>query len=221
MKPSRRELEALARRDPALGAWMRRLPAFPGFPSPGDPRQRTHYDALAGAIVCQQLSTRAAATIWERASALTPGPRFPRTAELLRLPVERLRGAGLSRNKIDALLDLARRVEHGALALPRLSRWSDDRVVEHLIQVRGVGAWTAQMFLLFRLGRLDVLAPADLGVQEGLKLLDRLDERPRPAEVEARAALWRPLRSVGCWTMWRLVDHARQEAARAKPGRAR
>lgn len=216
VRPARKELAALTERDPALGAWMRRLEPFPGFPARDHPRQRTHYDALASAIVHQQLSTKAAATIWRRACALTPGPHFPRAQELLRLPHDRLRAAGLSRNKVEALLDLAAKIERGELALERVARWKDERVVEHLVQVRGIGVWSAQMFLLFRLGRLDVLAPGDLGVQEGVRLLDGLAERPSPATVEERAECWRPLRSVACWTMWRLVDHARRERAAAE-----
>ena len=79
-----------------------------------------------------------------------------------------------------------------------------------MIEVRGIGEWSAQMFLMFRLGRLDVLAPADLGVQEGLRLLDGLKERPSARELALRGAHWRPLASVGCWLMWRLVDEARE-----------
>jgi len=81
-----------------------------------------------------------------------------------------------------------------------------EEVIEHLVQVFGIGVWTAQMFLLFRLGRLDVIAPGDLGLQEGLRLLDGLDQRPTPAELERRAEVWRPLRSVAAWALWRLVD---------------
>ncbi|MBK7874854.1 MAG: DNA-3-methyladenine glycosylase 2 family protein [Planctomycetes bacterium] len=219
MRPAPSELRALARRDPALGAWLRRLEPFPGFPDPRSPRQRTHYDALASAIVYQQLSTQAANTIWRRASELTPGVRFPRPDEVLELADERLRGAGLSRAKVAALKDLARRIEGRELPVRSFARLDDDAIVERLVEVRGIGAWTAQMFLLFRLGRLDVLAPGDLGIQEGVRLLDGLAERPTPRAVEERAERWRPLRSVGCWMMWRLVDHARRAAT--APGRGK
>ena len=87
---------------------------------------------------------------------------------------------------------------------------SDERVIEELVEVRGIGRWSAQMFLMFRLGRLDVLAEGDLGVQEGLRLLDGLDERPSAQEVLQRARSWSPLSSVGCWYMWRLVERERQ-----------
>jgi 3-methyladenine DNA glycosylase/8-oxoguanine DNA glycosylase len=210
MKPTPAELRALARRDPQLGRALRGLPAFPGFPVRSHPRQRSHYASLSSAIVYQQLSTKAAETIWKRVCALDGGAAFPEPALFLAHPDERLRAAGLSRGKIAALRDLCQRIEDGRLALPRLARCSDERVIEELVEVRGIGRWSAQMFLLFRLGRLDVLAEGDLGVQEGLRLLDGLDERPGPAEVLERARSWSPLASVGCWYMWRLVDQDRR-----------
>ena len=94
----------------------------------------------------------------------------------------------------------------GALPLASIGRRADEEVVERLIEVRGVGPWTAQMFLMFRLGRLDVLAPGDLGLQEGLRRLDGLEERPTPRELEARGQAWAPLRSVASWVLWRLSD---------------
>jgi DNA-3-methyladenine glycosylase II len=218
MKPTPRELRALARRDPRLGAWLRRLPPYPGFPDEKNPRQRGHYDALASAIVYQQLSGKAAETIWRRIAALTPGRHFPRHDELLRLEDEALRGAGLSRAKLAALRDLCTRIDCGSLGLRDLARRTDEEIVERLVEVRGIGVWSAQMFLMFRLGRLDVMAPGDLGLQEGLRILDGLEERPTPAEVEQRTAIWSPLRSVGAWTLWRLVEHERAEKhARALP----
>ncbi|MHC4473258.1 MAG: DNA-3-methyladenine glycosylase family protein [Planctomycetota bacterium] len=187
---------------------MRRLPPFPGFPRP-EHRRRSHFQTLASAIVYQQLAGKAAAMIQGRVCALTPGSGFPRPEELLALPEEDLRGAGLSRNKLASLRDLAARVLDGRLKLRSIGRLSDEAVVERLVTVRGIGTWSAQMFLMFRLGRLDVLAPADLGVQEGVRILDGLDARPTPDRVAERAECWRPLRSVGCWFMWRLVEEAR------------
>lgn len=210
MKPSAADLRALARRDPVLGRALRGLPAFPGFPDRKHPRQASHYAALSSAIVYQQLATKAADTIWKRVCALEHDGRFPEPARLLAHDDLTLRGAGLSRGKIAALRDLCTRIEDGRLELERLARRSDERVIEELVEVRGIGRWSAQMFLLFRLGRLDVLAEGDLGVQEGLRLLDGLDGRPGPREVLERARSWSPLSSVGCWAMWRLVDRARQ-----------
>ncbi|MBK7645532.1 MAG: DNA-3-methyladenine glycosylase 2 family protein [Planctomycetes bacterium] len=212
MKPTPAELRALARRDPQLGRALKRLPPFPGFPERGHPRQRSHFASLSSAIVYQQLATKAAETIWKRVCALDGGRAFPEPALFLAHPDEHLRAAGLSRGKIAALRDLCTRIEEGRLVLARLSRLSDERVVEELVEVRGIGRWSAQMFLMFRLGRLDVLADGDLGVQEGLRLLDGLSGRPSAAQVAERARVWSPLASVGCWAMWRLVDE--QRAAR-------
>jgi 3-methyladenine DNA glycosylase/8-oxoguanine DNA glycosylase len=191
---------------------LRRLPAFPGFPDAGIRRIGTCYHFLARSIVYQQLAGKAAETIHGRVCALTPGPRFPSAEELQGLSDQRLRSAGLSRNKLLALRDLARHVEDGQLRFSRIARLSDEAAIEELTTVRGIGVWTAQMFLIFRLGRLDVISEGDLGVQEGLRMLDELDERPGPKELMARAEAWKPLRSVGTWMMWRLVDDARGEA---------
>jgi DNA-3-methyladenine glycosylase II len=206
--PSPDELRALGDRDPALESAADRLPAFPGFPRPRD-RRLTHFQALARSIVYQQLAGRAAATIYRRACALTSGPGLPRPEDFLALPNEVLRGTGLSRPKIAAVRDLAARLGDGRLTLASIGRLSDHRIVERLTAVRGIGVWSAQMFLLFRLGRLDVMPATDLGVREGIRVLDGLPERPPPADVLARSETWRPLRSVASWVLWRLVEAGR------------
>ncbi|HJP02566.1 MAG TPA: DNA-3-methyladenine glycosylase 2 family protein [Planctomycetota bacterium] len=206
MKPSPPQLRVLARRDPMLGAVLRRFPPFPGFPEGVARRPRTHFEELARAIVHQQLAGAAARTIWGRVRALRDGSGAVGPETIARLSDEALRGAGLSRGKLAALRDLSARAADGRLRLRSIGRRSDEEVIEHLVQVFGIGVWTAQMFLLFRLGRLDVIAPGDLGLQEGLRLLDGLDQRPTPAELERRAEVWRPLRSVAAWALWRLVD---------------
>lgn len=217
MKPTPSEMRALARRDPVLAGWAKRVAPFPGFPV-ATRGVATHYESLARAIVFQQLATRAAETIHGRVCALTPGSRFPSAAEIARLSDVQLRGAGLSAAKTAALRDLAARCADGRLKLSAIARRADEQVIEHLVEVRGIGVWSAQMFLMFRLGRLDILAPGDLGLQEGLRILDGLAERPGPKELEARGACWAPLRSVASWTLWRIVEHERaQAAARAKP----
>lgn len=205
MKPSAADLRALARRDPALGAFMRRVPAFPGFPQPVN-RRLPAFAFLARSVCHQQLAGAAAGTIWRRACALTPGPRFPAPAELLALPEERLRAAGLSRNKIAALRDLAARVAAGDIRLAGLARRDDEAVIAELTRVRGIGRWTAQMALIFKLGRLDVLPAADLGVQEGARRIYQRRARPDPEQLTRLAAAWAPLRSVGAWVCWRVAD---------------
>lgn len=206
MKPTTTQLRELARRDPALGRAMKHLEPFPGFPGGAQKAYRTHFHALARAIVYQQLAGAAAKTIHDRVCALSQHGGFPKPEELLALDDQPLRGAGLSQNKLLALRDLAGRIERGELALARIGRKPDERVIEELVAVRGIGPWTAQMFLMFRLGRLDVMAPDDLGVQEGLRRLDGLAARPKPKEALARSEAWRPLRSVACWYLWRLAE---------------
>ena len=213
MKPTHAQLSALARRDPVLGRALRRVPAFPGFPVRGNVRQSSHYHSLTSAIVYQQLSGKAAATIWGRLVALTPGKGFPKPEEVRGLSDEALRSCGLSAAKLRAIRDLCERIEAQSLPLARLSRMQDERVIEELIAVRGIGRWSAQMFLMFRLGRLDVMAEGDLGLQEGARLLDGQAERPKPAELLARSEIWRPLRSVASWTLWRLIECEREEKA--------
>ncbi len=204
MRPTPEQLARLVEADPRLGAAMARVPEFPDFSRSGRRFSNFHY--LCRSIVHQQLAGPAAKTIYERVRALAPGRAFPTPGALLALPEEALRGAGLSRNKTLALADLARRTESGSLRLRGVARLTDEEVVQRLTEVRGIGVWTAQMFLLFKLGRLDVMPATDLGVREGLRRLDELEERPAPQEVLERSEPWRPLRSVASWTLWRLTD---------------
>jgi 3-methyladenine DNA glycosylase/8-oxoguanine DNA glycosylase len=217
-QPSPAALRALRQADPALALAMRRVPRFPGFPNPNGTRLHdSSFHALARSIIYQQLAGAAARTIHERVRALTPGPRFPKPDELLALSDAELRGAGLSQAKMLALRDLARRAADGSLPLARFARMDDEAIVERLVEVRGIGRWTAQMFLIFQLGRLDVLAPDDLGLREGMRRLDGLSERPTPKELDARGEAWKPLRSVASWVLWRLSDEERRLKDRARP----
>lgn len=204
MKPTPAQLRALARRDPLLGTAIKRVPPFPTMPPP--PLRGSHFHTIARSIVYQQLATAAARTIYGRVRDLTPGKGFPTPAQIIDLPEESLRGAGLSGAKTKAILDLSTKVESGELRLGGLGRLADDEVVRRLTTVWGIGEWTAQMFLIFKLGRLDVMPSTDLGVQEGMRRLDGLVERPTPDELLARAEVWQPLRSVASWVLWRLTD---------------
>ncbi len=204
MRPTEAQIAALMRRDPVLGAATKRLPSFPYFPV--GILRGPYFQALARSIVYQQLATQAARTIYGRVRRLAPGPRFPTPDQMLALSAERLRGAGLSGNKAKALRDLATKIVSGELRLKGIARRDDDEVIRLLTTVWGIGEWTAQMFLIFKLGRLDVMPSGDLGVQEGLRILDGLDGRPSPDTVLGRAEVWRPLRSVAAWYLWRLTD---------------
>ena len=167
-------------------------------------REGPHFDALVRSIIYQQLSGKAAATIHARFIALYP--RHPKPEQVLATPDEPLRGAGLSRQKIGYLRSLAEHVHTGALPLARIARMSDDAIIERLVDVKGIGRWTAQMFLMFRLGRPDVLPDLDLGIQKGIQLAYGLRALPTPKRVLKIGAAWAPHRTVASWYLWRLLD---------------
>ena len=204
MRPTKAQMAALRHRDPVLGARIKYLPSFPSFPV--GVLRGPYFHVLARSIVYQQLATRAAATIYGRVRKLGPGPRFPTPVQMLALSDEELRGAGLSGNKAKALRDLASKIVSGELRLKGIARHEDAEVIRLLSTVWGIGEWTAQMFLIFKLGRLDIMPSGDLGVQNGLRILDGLDGRPSPDTLLLRAEVWRPLRSVAAWYLWRLTD---------------
>jgi DNA-3-methyladenine glycosylase II len=166
----------------------------------------THFEHLARAIVYQQLSGKAAATIHGRMCALFGEDATPEPASLLALPDERFREAGVSRQKLGYLRDLAARCEAGTLPLDGIETLDDDAVIAALTTVKGIGRWTAQMFLMFRLGRPDVLPELDLGVQNGIRKAYRVRRVVTPKDVLRRGERWRPWRSVGSWYMWRVTD---------------
>jgi len=168
--------------------------------------ERDLFDALAAAIIYQQLSGKAAATIHGRFTSLFTGGQ-PGPVECRRLGYEPLRGVGLSHNKALAVQDLADRTCRGELPpLRRISRLDDQAVVERLCQVRGIGPWTAQMFLIFNLGRPDVMPATDLGVQKGVQAVYRMRRLPRPDEVLRRTRHLAPYRSAASWYFWRAAD---------------
>ena len=209
LRPTRQALARLNRADPPLGAALRQHGPYPGFPSPADKRGMTHFAALGRSILYQQLATAAARTIHGRVCALGQAGRFPTAPQLLALSDKQLAKAGVSGPKRLALRDLSERAEDGRLKLRSIGRCSDQEIIDRLVTVRGIGVWSAQMFLMFRLGRLDVMPTGDLGIQEGLRRLESLDERPTPKEVLARSECWAPLRSVAAWTLWRVADKGR------------
>lgn len=165
----------------------------------------THFDALLRAIVYQQLSGKAAATIYGRVLDVFGGAVPDEHAVLSADPVA-LASAGLSRQKLSYILDLARHVADGALPLHRVERMVDEDVIEALTAVKGIGRWSAQMFLMFRMGRPDVFPELDLGVRKGIQLIDGLDETPSPGDLVERVAPWAPWRTVASWYLWRAVD---------------
>jgi DNA-3-methyladenine glycosylase II len=168
--------------------------------------RREPFLSLAEAIVYQQLSMKAAAAIWRRFAALFPGRRVT-AAALAAIPEERLRGAGLSRRKCAYLRDLASRFASGEIEPRALRRMKDDEVVETLTRIKGVGRWTAEMFLIFCLKRPDVWPVDDLGVLKGLQRLYGMRRLPRRARAERLGERWRPYRTVATWYLWRGLDN--------------
>ncbi len=164
-----------------------------------------HFDHVMRAIVYQQLSGKAARTIHERVLALYGG-RVPEPAVLAETPDGQLRACGLSRQKLGYIKDLAARTACGEVPMHRLHEMPDEEIIETLTKVKGVGVWTAQMFLMFRLGRLDVLPVADLGIQTAVQRAYRLRKRATPAQVEKLGTPWRPYATVASWYLWRSLD---------------
>ncbi|MEM9172626.1 MAG: DNA-3-methyladenine glycosylase 2 family protein [Pseudomonadota bacterium] len=190
----------LKRVDPRLGKVIDELPDCEIHN-----RRTTLFDMLAGSIVGQQLSTRAAATIYRRVCDLTGANRL--TALAVRASTTpALRAAGLSKAKTKAIQTLAAAVAEGSLSLRSLARREDPEVISALTQLPGIGLWTAQMFLMFALRRADILSTGDLGLQKGLQRLDGLEDKPSTEEFEARAEIWAPYRSVASWYLWRLLE---------------
>lgn len=192
--------------DPKLAAVIDRVGPCPlAEPLEGAYSPDYCFESLVRAIVSQQLSTKAAATISGRVGALGRDG-FPKPSELAEAPPESLRAVGLSEAKTRAVHDLAARVLDGRLPLETLRELDDDAVIDTLVAVRGIGRWTAEMFLMFRLRRPDVLATGDLGLQKGMKALYKLRAMPSPAVMQKRAEIWRPFRTVGCWYLWRVAE---------------
>ena len=202
-----------------LGALIDRLAATPERQRPARPKPGEHYAGLVRTIVGQQLSTRAAQTIWLRLLAHFDG-RPPSPEEVLAADPEELRAAaGLSRSKTTYLRSLAEHVLDGSLELDRLEELDDDAVIAELVAVKGIGEWSAHMFLMFQLERPDVLAPGDLGIRRGIQITYELAELPTPAEVIRIAEPWRPYRTAACRYLWRSIDAPPQGGRLRRGGR--
>jgi 3-methyladenine DNA glycosylase/8-oxoguanine DNA glycosylase len=190
---------ALARLIDAVGPFRLELQKTPSL-----------FGALAEAIVYQQLTGKAAATIFARVCALDPTARHGPTAErILETSDAELRAAGLSRAKVLSLKDLARRAESGEIpTLAQARRMNDEAIIERLTTVRGIGRWTAEMLLIFRLGRPDVLPVDDYGIRKGFAIVFKRRELPGRRDLEQRGARWKPYRTVASWYLWRAVERA-------------
>ncbi len=165
------------------------------------------FDALAESIAYQQLSGKAAATIWSRVRALYPKRKFLDPQLVLDTPDDKLRAAGLSRSKVAALKDLAARTLDGTVPSARaMARMSDEEIIERLVKVRGIGRWTVEMLLLFDLGRPDVWPVHDYGVRKGFAKTFGRRKLPTPKQLSRFGQKWRPYRSMAAWYFWRALD---------------
>lgn len=204
----------LTKCDRKLGQWMRRIgPLQHDFSARFEP-----VDALARSILYQQLSGKAAATITERVRR-----RMPRGGRITARGIDGvddagLRAAGVSGNKIAALRDLAAKYHAGIVPTSaQLDRMSDESLIEHLTQVRGIGRWTVEMLLMFRLGRADVLPVDDLGVRKGAQIVHGFEEMPLPRMLREFGERWAPYRTLAAFYLWRVVDAANPPKPGAKP----
>jgi DNA-3-methyladenine glycosylase II len=193
----------LTQADPRLGELMQRAGEFSMRPQP----TQSLFAALARSIVYQQLSGRAAETILGRVIQSAGRRPFPTPRDLLEISPERLRQAGLSAAKTAALKDLAARTLEGSIpSLARVRGMDDEEIIESLTAVRGIGRWTVEMLLIFRLGRPDVLPVTDLGVRKGFGRWFRRGKLPEPPAMIRRAERWRPYRSIASWYLWRALE---------------
>ena len=199
-----RAVDHLRERDRRLARFIDRVGPFRLRPA----QMQSPFEALLESIVYQQLNGRAAATILERVLNLFRPRRYPRPVDIAEIPVEKLRAAGLSRAKAAAAKDLAAKALDGTVppSVRALESLPDAEIVERLTAVRGIGPWTVEMLLIFRLARPDVLPATDYGVRKGFALVRGMKELPTPKELLAWGERWRPFRSVASWYLWRVLD---------------
>jgi DNA-3-methyladenine glycosylase II len=195
----RKAILHLKKADPVLSLLIERVGRY------GIQYREPNFETLVRSIVYQQLSGRVAAVIFGRLSALAPGGKLTPEA-ILKLTPARMRKAGLSKQKTAYIRDLARKTARGALKFETLAEMADHEVIEHLTQVKGIGVWTAHMFLLFALQRPDVLPTGDLGIRMAIRKAYGLDELPHPKDIEEIALRWRPYCSVATWYLWRSLE---------------
>jgi DNA-3-methyladenine glycosylase II len=195
----------LAAADPKLAGWIKRVPFSMEIRAMHNP-----FESLARNIIYQQLHGNAAAAIHQRVLDIY-GKRRLTPTDIINTSEEKLRGAGLSTAKTIAIKDLAAKTLDGTVpTLARLRRMEDEEIIERLTTVRGIGRWTVEMLLIFRLGRPDVLPVGDFAVRKGFALVYGLKEQPKPKELLQHGELWRPFRSVASWYMWRASEGENQ-----------
>ncbi len=194
----RHAVRHLKKSDPILRAVIERVGPY------RMEKEIPRFHTLARAIIYQQLHGKAAATICQRLMHLAGNPLTPEG--ILKLSDEQMRGVGLSKQKMSYLRDLAQKTHSGTVQFMRLRELPDEEVIEHLTQVKGIGVWTAHMFLMFALQRPNVLPTGDLGIQSAMRKHYNKRKLPKPKQMEKIAKCWEPYRSVACWYLWRSLD---------------
>ncbi len=196
----KKALLSLRKADPRMGRLMDE------FGPPEFNPISNYYESLVRSIVYQQLSGKAAATIYGRFKSLFNTNQYPKPKDVIHIPHETLRSVGLSNQKANYIRDLSEKWDGGAIDLSNVDAMTDEEISTELIKVKGIGQWTADMFLMFTLVRPDVFPLGDLGIQKGFMGLNKMDRLPTPKEMELEAEKWRPYRTVAAWYLWKIVD---------------
>jgi DNA-3-methyladenine glycosylase II len=200
---SEEAIKHLTKADRVLGRLIKKVGPCGWKPE----RRRSPFESLVQAVTHQQLNGTAAKTILGRVKALYPGRAFPSPEDLLATPDEKLRAAGLSRAKAASIKDIAAKTLAGIVPTSRaIARMDNDAIITQLTGIRGVGPWTVEMLLMFKLGRTDVLPATDFGVRKGFALVYELEDLPAPKDLLEHGERWRPYRSFAAWYLWRALD---------------
>ncbi len=214
--------QKLCKLDPVLGKLIKKV----GACSIDIDTSLTPYQSLVRSVVYQQLTGKAAASILNKVLALYPSKKFPTPEDIISTPDDTLRSAGLSRSKVAAIKDIALKTKEGVVPTSRaIQKMSNEEILERLTSIRGVGPWTVEMMLIFKMGRPDVLPITDYGVRKGFALAFGRKELPSPKELAAYGIKWAPYRSMAAWYLWRAVDleltrrkESKDEHKSKKPG---
>ena len=176
------------------------------FGPPNFNLMNNYYESLVRSIVYQQLSGKAASIIYERFLDLFVFDIYPKPKDVLEVSIETLRSSGLSYQKVNYIRDLSEKWQDGTMNLTDIDSMTDEEISSELIKVKGIGQWTADMFLMFTLGRPDVFPFGDLGIQKGVMILTNMNRLPTQKEMEKKKKKWQPYRTVAAWYLWKLVD---------------
>ncbi len=196
---SHKEATKFLKKDPKLAKIIKQVGDF------NVKINKNRYQSLVEAIIAQQLSGSAAESILKKFKKLFKS-KFPKPVEVIKTPDSKIRSTGLSKMKIMYIKDLSKRIQSKQLNMRIISTKSDEYIIEHLTDVKGIGRWTAEMFLIFSLGRLDVLPVGDLGLKKGIQLMYSLKELPNEKEIEQIAESWKPYRTVATWYLWKSLQ---------------